>query len=94
MAPKKLIQTLKNAHPDDYGKLPIGNATVLLEAALAVLAEEIRSTDEGTVKVPGLGVFRIKQVSAPKGKPGGMRKRIVFRPAMQNGPSDKDAENE
>ena len=60
-----------------------GAATRLVKAALMQLAKEIDAAGEGSVRVPGFGVFRITHKEVEKSGNQTMVRRIVFRPIVQ-----------
>lgn len=57
----EIIEQIKGESPDLLGKLPDKKAARIVSAALAQVARSIAATDAGVVRVPGLGVFRVRQ---------------------------------
>ena len=77
---KEIVQQVKARVPEQFGKLPEAPAARLLREAFAVVLGELESTDNGVVKIGGLGTFRIRLVEVEiDGKPK-MVKRVMFLP--------------
>jgi len=79
MKPMEIVDRLKEDNPAIFERLPDRRAARIIRLALLELGKEIDSVDEGSVSIPGLGSFRIRQVEQEKAGHTGMTKRIVFR---------------
>lgn len=79
MKANEIVEQLKQSHPKLFAKLPEGNATKLVNAVLRHTAQQINDANEGTVKVAGLGVFRIKQREQEKDGEKRVVKRVSFK---------------
>ena len=74
----ELVQIAKRASPDVLGKVPDAAAAALLREVFAQIGQQIQATDEGEVKVAGLGQFRVRQVERDKGGEKKTVKRTIF----------------
>lgn len=81
MRPIELVEILRQENPELLGKMPDKRAARIIRAALARLAQEIDATDEGVVKVPGFGNFRIRQITQDKEGKKVALKRVIFNAA-------------
>lgn len=75
---KQLIRDAKADAPLLLGKIPETRAARLAREILALIRAEIAVTDEGEVRVPGLGVFKIRQVEVTRNGEPKTRKRVVL----------------
>lgn len=81
--PEALVERIKALNPQILGKMPDKRAANLVRMALRALSEEINDTEEGRLRVAGLGGVTIRQVER-EGKYGKKEqvKRVVLRPAQ------------
>ena len=77
---KEIVQQVKGKAPEQYSKLPEAPAVGLLREAFAVVLGELESTDNGVVKIAGLGAFRIRLVDVEAGGKPKVVKRVMFIP--------------
>lgn len=89
----ELIEAIKNEQPDALGKVADKRAARIVRAALAEIARQIDASEEGTVKIAGLGNFRVRNVK--RGKEGEEKtvRRVAFR-AAKGGKVDEGAGEE
>ena len=83
MRPIDLVEILREETPELLGNIPDNRAARIVREALAILALKIDATDEGVVKVPGFGNFRIRHIEQEQDGRTVSLKRVTFRPAIQ-----------
>lgn len=81
MKPNELLESIKKEKPELLSGLPDKKAVVIIRLALAQLAQQIDALEDGALKVPGLGIFQVRQVEREKDGQKVFVKRIVFRAA-------------
>ena len=69
--------------------MPEKRAAALIQVALTELGRHIAKAEEGVVKVPGMGTFRVRMVDQEKDGENVTVKRIVFHVAKPKS-EDKD----
>lgn len=79
MNPVELVELIKRSNPRVLGKVPDKRAAAIIRAAMQGLVAKIKATDEGEVKVPGLGRFVVKRTEREKDGHKIVDRRIVFR---------------
>jgi len=77
---KELVERVKGSSKQ-FADLPDGKAIALLREVFRQIGDEVARTNDGVVKVSGLGSFRIKQVEREKDGKKEMVKKITFRAA-------------
>jgi len=87
MKPIELVELIKEKRPNLLGKMPEKKAAAVIQAALGELGRHIAAAEEGAVRVPGMGTFRIRMVEMEKDGEDVTVKRIVFLAAK---PKSKD----
>ena len=90
MKPIEIVELIKQQNPDALGNIPDKKAAAVIRTAFQELARTVRETEEGEVKVPGFGVFRIRQVEREKDGEQVVVKRVVFRPASERKPAPEE----
>ena len=83
MRPIELVEILREETPKLLGDMPDKRAARIIRGALAILALKIDATDEGVVKVPGFGNFRIRHIEQEKDGQTVKIKRVIFKPASK-----------
>ena len=83
MRPIELVEILRQEEPELLGRIPDNRVARIIHSALIRLALEIDATDEGVVKVPGLGNFRIRQIEWEEAGHTEKIKRVIFKPASK-----------
>ena len=78
MNPTELVELIKEKRPNLLGKMPEKKAVALIREALADLGGHIAEAEEGVVRVPGLGNFRIRMVEKEQDGENVRVKRIIF----------------
>lgn len=92
MKAMEVVEYLKNEKPNVLKNIPDKKAAALIRNALIELGKHIDSTDDGVIKVQGLGRFRVRQVEQSKKDQKVTVKRIVFHPAkLKKGAEESDA---
>jgi nucleoid DNA-binding protein len=79
MNTKELVEAAKIAAPDELKGLQNKSAGVLIAEVFKQISNELEKTNEGVVRVHGLGQFRVKQVSREKEGQKVEKKMISFR---------------
>jgi nucleoid DNA-binding protein len=75
----KLLAVIKAERPGLFGKMLTDKAaTALIRAAFRAVRDEVQNTEEGALKINGLGVFRIRNVQRGEGEQRVMRKVVTF----------------
>ena len=90
MKPIEIVELIKQQNPDALGNIPDKKAAAVIRKAFQELARTVRETEEGEVRLPGFGVFRIRQVEREKDGEKEMVKRVVFRPASEKKPTPEE----
>ena len=78
MKPTELVELIKEKRPNLLGKMPEKKAVALIRAALAELGRHIAEAEEGVVRVPPMGTFRVRMVEQEKDGENVTVKRIIF----------------
>ena len=78
MKPIELLELIKEKRPNLLGKMPEKKAVALIQTALAELGRHIAEAEEGVVKVPPMGTFRVRMVEREKDGENVTVKHIVF----------------
>ena len=80
MKPLEIVESIKASNPNALGKMKDNVAAKVIQLAMAELAKQLNETEEGVVRVGGLGNFKVTKVTREQdGKPVAV-KRIVLRP--------------
>lgn len=87
MKPIEIVELIKQQDPDALGKMQDKKAAAVIRKAFQELARTVRETEEGEIKLPGFGVFRIRQVEREKDGEKEAVKRVVFQPAPEKKPA-------
>ncbi len=74
-----LVKALRKERPNLFGKVPEKKAAALIKAAFAQLGKHVGSMNEGVVRVPGFGNFRVRQVEREKDGQKVTVTRTIFR---------------
>ncbi|MDO9106918.1 MAG: HU family DNA-binding protein [Methylovulum sp.] len=88
----EIVEIIKQSNANLLGKLTDKEAAKILSLAFAELGKQLGSTTEGPIKIPGLGVFKIKQVEREKEGQKVTVKRIGFRTMKARVKAKKSAE--
>lgn len=78
MNPTELVELIKEKRPNLLGKMPEKRAVALIRVALVELGRHIAEAEEGVVKVPPMGTFRVRMVEQEKDGENVTVKRIIF----------------
>jgi hypothetical protein len=78
MKPTELVELIKEKRPNLLGKMPEKRAVALIRVTLAELGRHIAEAEEGVVRVPPMGTFRIRMVEREKDGENVTVKHIVF----------------
>jgi len=90
MKPIELVKLIKQENPELLAELPDKKAASLIRAFFYQLGMQINAMEEGILKVPGFGNFRIILVEKEKDGQKITTKRIVFRPIKAKENDDKN----
>lgn len=74
-----LVQRARQSAPQKLKDISDEAAAVLLREAFALIGKQIASTDEGMVKVAGLGQFRVRKVEATPDGVKAATRRTLFK---------------
>ena len=80
----ELFGKVKSAHPEQFETINDKKAVAILRAAFSEIKKEIVGTEDGVVKVPSLGNFRITQVEREVEGKKVVRRRVAFHAAVAN----------
>ncbi len=78
MKPSEIVEMIKKEDPDFLGSMPEQKAARIIREALKQLAQHVDAVEEGVVKVPGFGNFRINNVEREKEGQKVKVRRVVF----------------
>lgn len=83
MKPIEIVEMIKLENPELLGKMPEKRAALIIKEVLAQIGKQVSAMDEGVLKVPGFGNFRVKQVERKKDGESEtvMVKRVIFNAA-------------
>ncbi|MDD5275251.1 MAG: hypothetical protein PHR16_04130 [Methylovulum sp.] len=93
MKPIEIVELIKQETPKVLGKTPDERTAKIIFAALRQISKQLDQTTEGNVKIPGLGVFNIRQVEREKEGQSVSTKKISFRAAKLKAKEGKATEN-
>lgn len=80
MKPIEIVKLIKEKQPEVLAGIPDKKAALLIRTTLAELGKQIAAAEEGAVKVPGLGNFRVRQIKKEKpGEDAKTIKKVLFR---------------
>jgi nucleoid DNA-binding protein len=79
MKPTELAELIKQANPKLLGTIPEAKVAKIITATVREISKQIRTTDTGTVKIAGLGSFKMRQVEREKDGKMVSVKKIAFR---------------
>ncbi|GEN24203.1 hypothetical protein HCU01_21520 [Halomonas cupida] len=77
-----LVERIKSSNPKFLGNMSDQRAANLVRYTLRALAAEINETEEGRLRVAGLGGVAIRQVEREKDGTTEKVKRVILRPAQ------------
>ncbi len=92
----ELVAFIKTENPELLDNIPNNRAAALIRQVFSRLAKTLEEQEEGLVKVPGFGSFRIRMVETEKDSQKSTVKRILFRPAKpapEKSAKNKSAKN-
>lgn len=86
MTPVEIVALIGLGKPKLLENIAEDQAAKLIREAFMLISKEIEAVEEGVVKVPGLGAFRIRQVEQEKeGRKVKLRK-VIFQAAKSKKP--------
>lgn len=74
----EIVAKIKAENPKAFGKVADKTAARFIKLALAEVGKQVAAADEGVVRVPGLGSFRIKQVEKEKAGTKVKTRKVMF----------------
>lgn len=80
--PEALVERIKANNPTFLGKMSDQRAANMVRHTLRALATEINETEEGRLRVAGLGGVVIRQIEREKDGITEKVKRVILRPAQ------------
>lgn len=87
MKPIEIIERIKKENPKLLGNIPEQRAARIVLAALAELGRQIDAMEEGVLRVPGFGNFRMQQIEREKdGKKITLKRTIFLAAGRKAGP--------
>ena len=81
MKPIEVVKLIRKSKPKLLGQMPDERAAKIIFAALVEIRKEVESTNEGMLRVGGLGRFNVRNPKPKEGQDEQPKKRIFFRPA-------------
>lgn len=82
MNASEIIKLIKEENPEILGNLSEKRLIAIIRQVFIQIAKKLEDHEEGPVRVPGLGDFKIRMIEIEKdGKKESVR-RIVFRPIV------------
>lgn len=89
MTPIEIVALIKNENPKLMSNIQGKQAALFVREAWQLISKQIEAVDEGLVKVPGLGSFRVRQVEQDKDGTKTKVKKIIFKAATGKSKSTK-----
>ena len=93
----EIVELIKQTDPKLLGKTSDKKVAKIIARAFAEVRNQINSTDDGVVKVPYLGNFKLKQVEREKDGQKKSLKKLSFRvskPKTKNKVKPEEAASE
>ena len=81
MSPAEIVALIGIGKPNLLENLHEEQAVKLIREAFLLVTKEIGAVDEGVIKVPGLGSFRVRQVEQQKEGQKIKLRRVIFQSA-------------
>lgn len=81
MTPVEIVALIGLGKPKLLENVPEDQAARLIREAFVLISKEIEAVEEGVVKVPGLGAFRIRQLEQEKEGEKRKLRKVVFQAA-------------
>ena len=81
LKPADMIRLVRKESPKLLAQVPDKRAAALVRAALNQLGKRIKAVEDGVVKVPGFGNFRMRQIEREKDGKKVTVTRTIFRAA-------------
>lgn len=94
MNPNEVIEALKKSNPNIIGKLSDSKISAIIRSTLMIVAKQVTEAEEGTVRVPGLGVFKVRNVEREIEGEKKEGKRILFVPAKEREKKERPERSE
>ena len=89
----ELVKRIKEEGGPEVSALPHSTVVAVLDAAFAVITTEVREAGEADTRIPRLGVFKSKMVTAKEGPQAGKSHlRTVYVPPKAAAESDAEAD--
>jgi nucleoid DNA-binding protein len=89
MTPIEIVALIKNENPKLMSNIQGKQAAQFVREAWQLISKQIEAVDEGLVKVPGLGSFRVRQVEQDKDGTKTKVKKILFKASAGKAKSTK-----
>lgn len=83
MKPIEIIEKIQQRKPEALKNVPPKKAAAVARATLGEVAIAVRQLHEGVLRVPGFGVFTVKEVERNVDGVKKIVKRILFRPIAE-----------
>lgn len=81
--PSEILSSIKAADSNALGKLGDRQALRVVRLTLEQIARQVESVEQGSMKVPGLGNFRVRQMTREReGQPTTSVRRVRFTAAV------------
>jgi hypothetical protein len=78
MKSTEIVELIKQSNPKILGKLPDAKVAKIVAATLREISKQVSSAEDGTLKVAGLGSFKIRQVEREKDGQKKTVKKVSF----------------
>ncbi|NWG38598.1 MAG: HU family DNA-binding protein [Hydrogenophilaceae bacterium] len=89
MTPIEIVALIKNENPKLMSNIQGKQAAQFVREAWQLISKQIEAVDEGLVKVPGLGSFRVRQVEQEKDGTKTKVRKIIFKASSGKARSSK-----
>jgi len=80
MKPHEIANKIKSENPEKLEMISDKTITYLIRKTFQEISSIVQNTNEGVVKIQGLGNFNIKQVEINKDEEKIIVKRVFFKP--------------
>lgn len=81
MKPMEIVALVRKHQPDALGEVSENKSAKIIHAALVQLGKHINAMNEGVLRVPGFGQFRVRRIEREKDGKKITVRRTVFQVA-------------
>ena len=84
MKPSEIVEKIKAENPEAFGKINNKVAAKIIKLGLDEISKQLAATDEGDLKILGLGNFKIKNIEQEKNGVKTLIKKITLKTKAVN----------